>query len=184
MKNDTFFFVMTQEFPDKSDCISIGSIIRTHGGDGQVIVSIYEINPDDFENLEYVFLEIQEKFVPFYIESCKIKKNSAYVYFQDVNSVLKAEKICSYKMYILREFLISEEDEIEHETLNCTVFDGETKIGIVTGIIEYPLNSVLQVTDDKNKEILLPYSHELIIKFDINEKIIIMNLPLGLLDLQ
>ena len=65
-----------REVPDIQQCVEIGTISRPHGKDGEVLVSAKNIDYEDFQDLKYVFFRLQERLVPFFIESVML---SAYI---------------------------------------------------------------------------------------------------------
>lgn len=167
-------------FPQISDCSYIGKISRPHGPEGYVLVHIFDVTPDFFNEIEYVFLEIQQKLVPFFIQNCNIKGNNIYIQFDDILNVPQAEKICGLSMFFPKETI--EVNEEEHELIGCELYDGEMFVGKVIDIIEYPMHAVFEVETPENKELLVPFAEDLIQEIILQERKIIMNLPNGLLE--
>lgn len=169
-------------FPLKTECEYIGKISRQHGGEGFVLLNLHHISANEFEEFEYVFLDIQDKLVPFFIQNCNVKSNSVYVQFDNVNSSTQAEKLCGYAMFVPKQLIEADVEEISHELLGFTLFDKDVCVGEISDIIEFPMHAVFQIFDANQNEILIPYANELIIEIQHEKKIIIMDLPEGLLE--
>lgn len=175
---------MKQAFPQKSECESIGKISRPHGGEGFVLVNLHGITPQVFQEFEYVFLDIQDKLVPFFIQNCTLKSNSVYVQFDDITTVPQAEKIASYFVFVPKTFIEAEEPEEIHVLIGFDVYNGKDSVGKITDVIEFSMNTVLQIENDEQQEFLLPFAQELIVTIDEAERKIVMNLPDGIFDLE
>ena len=74
---------MTQD-----NCYLLGYIVRTHGTAGNVVIYLDVDYPDDYEDLETVYIEIKGELVPYFIEDINLQKQSnAIVTFEDVDSI-------------------------------------------------------------------------------------------------
>ena len=51
---------------DKDDCFRIGHIARIHGYKGELSIFLDVDHPDEFENMESVFVEYDKKLIPFF----------------------------------------------------------------------------------------------------------------------
>lgn len=92
---------MTQE-----NCYLLGYIVRTHGTSGNVVIYLDVDYPDDYEDLESVFVEIKGELVPYFIESLNLQKQSnAIVTFEDINTIEKAQALVGSSLYLPLESL-------------------------------------------------------------------------------
>ena len=75
-------------------CYQLGYIVRTHGVKGQVVAFFDVDYPEDYEELESVFLQLSGKLVPFFIDALDIQPNGRIIIkFEDVDSIVEAEKL-------------------------------------------------------------------------------------------
>ena len=51
--------------------ILLGKIIKVHGYGGSVMINLQQYLPEEIPNMEWVFIEIDEKPVPFFVSSVK-----------------------------------------------------------------------------------------------------------------
>ncbi|TVR42624.1 MAG: 16S rRNA processing protein RimM [Bacteroidia bacterium] len=172
----------------KEECFYLGYIIKTVGIEGELAVFIDVDDPESYEVMESVFVDIDGKLVPFFIEEITIKstKGDALIKMEEVEDVDGARHLCQRDMYLPLEYLPPLPDEQKfyyHDLAGYTVFDraGE-EIGIVREILDYPGNPVFSIVK-ADQEILIPVADELIIKINKDKKKIVLNPPEGLLDL-
>lgn len=169
--------------PNLSDCEEIAVITRPHGVDGEVLVSVKNIDYEDFKDFDFVFFQLQERLVPFFIEKVTIKSNSLFVKFEDISTIEKAELYCGTKIYMNFESEVDAED-VDSEFVGYSVIDEreQQKIGVVQEVFEYSMNILLDVLRSDNISVLIPFANELVKEINDEEKKIIMEIPEGLLD--
>ena len=144
---------------------------------------------EDIFNLKVVFLKINGKQIPYFVESVKIG-NAVLIKFEDINSPEATIAIASKEVYARAEDLTPEKDRLfEAEKLEFERYSGFTiidtekgRVGVIKEVVEFPQQEMALV-DYKKKEILIPLNHELIDSINEAEKEMILNLPEGLLDL-
>ena len=85
---------------DIKSSLKIGYILKPHGLKGEVTVSLDTGIPEGIESLQSVFLEKDNRLVPYFIESISIRGQKAFVKFDDVDSLETAEEISRQGIYI------------------------------------------------------------------------------------
>ena len=75
-------------------CFQLGYIVKTHGIKGQVVAFFDVDYPEDYEDLESVFLEQQGRLVPFFIDEIEPQQKGRFIIrFEDITTVEQAEKL-------------------------------------------------------------------------------------------
>jgi 16S rRNA processing protein RimM len=170
---------------NKQDCLVIGTIIKTHGVKGELIVSTK--NPNLLQNIkESVFLEIEGLLVPFFVEKIVPTSNNHFrILFDCVKSEADAKKIIRTTVFVS---LKSVQSDISYEN-NKNILKGflvsDAKygnVGVVTDIVDSDTNPLI-VINNNGKEILIPIHHDLIKDVDLNNKHLYIDAPEGLIDL-
>jgi 16S rRNA processing protein RimM len=165
--------------------VEIGYIQRTHGINGELAVSLnssVEFNP---EELESVFLEIEGIPVPFFITRiCFQNPEKAIVKFDDVDSIDQAQELYGIKMLIpSRSVELKDEvylsDLVGYKVLNTD----KSEVGVIVDYTEYSMNATFELVTPDGKHVLVPVAEELIVEVDTSAKLIEMELPEGLIDL-
>lgn len=167
------------------DSFYIGYITKTKGLKGEVQV-YFEFK--DFEELEFdsVLLEISGKLIPFFISSYKLQSNSTgYFFFEDIDSIEKAEKLIRKKIYLPNSKKPERDDDEFYYTdlAGFSVHDEKLgELGEITEVYEYP-QQFIAVVPYKFREIMFPLNEDIILAIDEEEGILEVRLPEGLVDI-
>jgi len=167
-------------------CYQLGYIVRTHGVKGQ-IVAFFDVDyPEDYEELESVFLLLNGKLVPFFIDSIALQPNGRIILkFEDVNTIEEAEKLKNVQLYLpLNALPELEEDQFYfHEVIGYTVVDEQMgELGTIKEIYEMPFQDLMAM-EYQGVEVLIPIQDELVLRADKETQKLFVNLPEGLVDL-
>jgi len=163
----------------------IGKVVRLYSYKGEVYIRLYVNNPEEYLEMESMFLNIQDNLVPFFVESIQFgSKGMLRVKFEDIDTEIDAKSLLKKDIYAPNSFLPSEESEIrEDDILGFTVIDSKKgEIGEVEELISYPTNTLILI-EQGEKDILIPFQDAFIQKIDSEKKIIQVNLPDGLLEI-
>ena len=167
------------------ECYQLGYVIKKHGLKGEVNVLLDVDDPVQYTALESVFVEINQKLVPFFIESIQIKGNKALVRFEDINSVEQAEQLQSCALYLPLTLLPKLDDHrfYYHEIIGYQVVDQRLgAIGKVKDVYTSGKQDLLAI-EFQSKEILVPVSDEVVGKVDRELATLAVTLPEGLLEI-
>jgi len=172
---------------EKEGCYYLGKITRTNGNKGGVSAFLDVDNPQEYSNLDAVFLEIKKQLIPYFIAEITIhtSKNTALIYFEDVEDVDEAAALTNKDLYLPLASLptLKGNKFYFHEVIDFLLLDkifGE--IGKIKQVLEYP-NQALFQTFYKEKEVLVPINDLFIKHVDREKKEIHLELPEGLLDI-
>lgn len=153
--------------------IPVAKILKSNGIDGDLLVGLLDIGIEEIDTTEPVFVVFDGLPVPFFIESLEAKgRTRAIVHLTDIDSLEDAEEIVGREILLDAEY----EDDGEEDFTGWTLFDGEKLIGTITGIEEIPGNPCLEVAGA-----LIPLHEDFIVSADPQKRILVMNLPEGLL---
>jgi 16S rRNA processing protein RimM len=164
----------------------MGKIVRTFGSKGEVIFQTDTEILAGIKKLESVFINLNENLVPFFIESLQIRpKNQAIVKFHDIDNSSDSTELTGCSFYIPKALLVKKKVSgiYSFEIEGYKVIDSlKGEIGNVSGILEMPQQSLLTI-DFNGKEILVPLVDEFVKKVDKKNKVIYIDTPDGLIDL-
>lgn len=179
VSDDTENIAMTKE-----DCFELGKITKTHGLKGEVILWLDVDFPEDYEDLESLFLEVKGELVPYFIESYRLSGNRAIVHFEDIDTFEKAEGMINLQAFLpLDELPELENDQFYyHEIIGYQIVDKNLgNLGTVQTVHSMQAQDLL-VMDYKGKEVLIPVIDEIVLKAEKEQKILHVSLPEGLLE--
>ncbi|TRX53032.1 16S rRNA processing protein RimM [Fulvivirga sp. M361] len=167
------------------ECYQLGYVIKKHGLKGEVNVLLDVDHPLEYSNLESVFVEINQKLVPFFVEYIQIKQNKALIKFEDINSIEQAEDLRSCALYLPLTFLpeLDSNQFYYHEIIGYAINDDQHgSIGRIKDVYTSGKQDLLAI-EFKAKEILVPITDEVIRKVDHERNVLEVALPDGLLEI-
>ncbi|WP_420576098.1 ribosome maturation factor RimM [Ekhidna sp.] len=167
----------------QADCYQLGEVIKTHGLKGEVSILLDVDFPDEYQNLESVFLEKSGNLVPFFIDTIQINGNKALIHFEDISSLDDAKTLVKSKLFLPLSSLpkLKNGQYYFHDLVGCDVFEAEEHLGQVKEVIDLNGNQLLAVYTGE-KEILIPLKDEILTLVDLDNKKVTVELPDGLLD--
>ena len=161
--------------------ILLGKIIKINGFEGAVTVRTEKRLNRTIPLPGPVFLEIDGRPVPFFIEySEQTGADLLVVKFEDYDSYGKVSEFLGCR--ILVEESEPAETEAENEDLSgyTVLSDSGNMVGCVSAVAESPGQLLLKVIDNTGNELLIPLHEDLIISVDQAKKEIVMIIPEGL----
>ena len=170
----------------KDNCEKIGFIRKTHGVNGELVLEFEPRFEESVADSGRFFIELDGLLVPFFLEEEGFRfktASTAIVNFVDVETEKYAKRLVGSPVFLFSDEIIDEDEETLHSFLmNFEVEDSQRgKIGSIQHVDDYSGNIVLTVEYQGN-EILIPFSEDLLVSIDHNRKILVMNLPDGLMD--
>lgn len=171
---------------NKADCFHLGYVAKLHGFKGEVSLFLDVTNPDDYETLDAVFIEINGQLSPFFIESFKLKnKGFAAVKFEGVNSENDARILLRKNLFLPVQILpkLSGKNFYDHEVVGFTVVDESYgEVGKIESVIDLQVNPLLQIMNG-TKEVLIPLVEGVVQNVDRKKKVMTVKAPAGLIEL-
>lgn len=166
----------------KDQCFKLGKVTNTKGFKGDLVVYIEVGDPKDFTKMESVFVELNNKLIPFFIDTYHISsKNSVSMRLDNVDEIL-SKQLVGAALYLPEEMLPEESGFLVRikNTIGFTVIDENLgKLGTIEDFYEIPNNPLLAFSYQE-KEVLLPLR---MVQIDESTKEVITDLPEGYLEL-
>ncbi|MDD2562729.1 MAG: hypothetical protein PHU27_00740 [Salinivirgaceae bacterium] len=166
-----------------SDCFLLGSISKTHGVNGSVVIQT-EHNLELAEFEEPIFVVIDELPVPLFLEEITEKNSGAYIVkFELINTPEVAKEFVGCKVLAPRTIIDQNNLNLLTQIKDIQVSDIHYGIiGTCTAIEPIPGNP-LMIIDTPKGQIFIPIAEEWIVEF-IPNKSITLNCPEGLLNIE
>ena len=170
----------------KADCFYLGRIVKKYSFRGEVLAKLDTDQPELYENLDSVLLEVRNNLIPFFIENSQLHKSELLrIKFEDVDTEQEADSILKCDLYLPLEFLPKLEGNkfYFHEVIGFTIEDVNFgKVGIIKGVNDNTAQALFEV-DREGVEILIPMNDKLIRNVDRKNKNILVEAPEGLIEL-
>ncbi|MCH5241680.1 MAG: 16S rRNA processing protein RimM [Muribaculaceae bacterium] len=172
----------------KEEIIKIGKFQKTHALKGELNM-ISNIDSDYFSYGNPLIIEYDGILVPYYAETIRPKGSSSYlIKISGIDSEDEAAQFVNKEIYILKK---DAEDWLQEELIDSNELEGykiidsssNEVVGIVDRVDDTTANLLFIVSTQNGEEIFIPANEDFIVDIDDENKIIIMNLPQGLIDL-
>jgi len=164
----------------------LGKITKTHGFEGKVNVWLDVDNPQEYSNLDMVFVELNNNLIPYFIKNMSLLNNKAVFTLNDVNDIETAEELVQKDLYLPLSLLPKREGNsfYFHEVEGFKMLDTKLgEIGVIKTVLDTPGQSLFQVFNSDGKEILMPMNGDIIQKVDRKKQVITVNAPDGLVEI-
>ncbi len=170
----------------KEDCFYLGKIVKKYSFKGEVLAKLDTDQPELYESLDAIFLNLRNNLVPFFIEHSQLHKSELLrIKFEDVDEEADADAIMKSELYLPLDLLPKLEGNkfYFHEIIGFTIEDvNHGKVGTIKAINDSTAQSLFEI-DRNGIEILIPMNDEFIVKVDRGTKTILVETPEGLIDL-
>lgn len=177
----------------KNEITAIGSFQRTHALKGE-LNAMLDIDADFLFTPDVpLIVEIDGIYVPFFAESVRPKGHfSSLVKLKGVDDVEEAKKFVNKEIYALSADLHhwakenddnDSDDVYANELIGYRLYDGDAEVGEIIEVDDSTPGNPLFVVKDGEREIMVPIAEEMITDIDYDHKILKMNLPEGLVNL-
>ena len=171
----------------KEDVYTIGKLTKTHGLKGELNFQFTDDVWDRTES-EYLICEIDGILVPFFLEEYRFRSEStALVKFEDLDSADAVQFLVNSEVFFEKKY----QDELDEDEVSLNYFigfkmidgDDNSTIGTITDIDDNTENWLFIVERPDGSEVMIPAHEEFIAEIKQEEQTMIMDLPLGLLEL-
>jgi 16S rRNA processing protein RimM len=163
--------------------LEAGKIVNTHGLRGEVKVVAWTDYPEDFEDIEYVYVKRKTGDEKLHISSIKYQKNNLIVKFAEIKDINEAEKYKNQVIYVERDMLGELPEGVHYiaDLLGSTVVDvNGAKIGVIEDVFNTGANDIYDVKREGKKNMLIPVINDVVKNIDIENKIITVEIMEGL----
>ncbi len=170
----------------KEDCFYLGKIVKKYSFKGELLAKLDTDEPELYENLDAIFIDLRGNLVPFFVESSQLHKSDLLrLNFEDVDSEADADALLKYDLYLPLDLLPKLEGNkfYFHEVIGFKITDENFgEVGIIKRVNDSTAQALFEI-DRNSIEILIPMNDEFIVNVDRENKTVFVNTPEGLIDL-
>jgi 16S rRNA processing protein RimM len=165
--------------------ILLGRISKVSGHEGAVSVRLEKIFSENLPYMESVFLEIDGRLVPFIISYSEYSGAAILkLKFEGYDTIEKVQEFSGCRIFLTSNMSTDEKAHNIKNLKGYKVFiQNNELLGSVSEVIHYPGQLLLNIITSENKKILIPFHEHFIVRIDSKRKIIVMDIPEGLTDL-
>jgi 16S rRNA processing protein RimM len=170
----------------KEDCFYLGKIAKKFSFKGEVLIYLDTDEPEEYQDMESVFVEFNNNLIPYFILNSSLHKNDFLrVKFEDVDSEEEADTIMGNAIYLPLKMLpkLTGNKFYYHEVIGFEIEDKRLGVfGIIQSINDSSAQPLFEVLNG-TIEILVPMIDQFLVKIDRDNKKVIMDLPEGLVEM-
>ena len=171
----------------KEEVYKIGLFNKPHGIHGELQ---FTFTDDIFDRVDcdYLICLLDGIFVPFFIEEYRFRSDStALVKLEGIDTAERARMFTNVEVY----FPVEHAEEAEDGELSWNFFVGfrmedvrHGELGEVVEVDTTTVNTLFVVEQEDGEELLIPAQEEFIVEINQEKKLITVELPEGLLNLE
>lgn len=167
------------------DLVAIAKIVKSRGLRGEVSADILTDFPERFEDLESVIALLPNGTRrDLKIKDFRFQKNRILLTFEEIDSIEAAENLRNSEICVPETEVIAlkEGEYFDWELTGCSVETVEgKKIGFVKELMRTGGTEIL-VVEGAEKEFLIPFAETICTEVDVENKLIRVDAPDGLLE--
>ncbi|WP_200974975.1 ribosome maturation factor RimM [Echinicola sp. 20G] len=171
---------------NKENCFQIGYIAKVHGLQGEVTAVLDVDYPEEYEDIEHVFLDKNNRLAPYFLEHFVSQPNGRVLAkFEGYDDKSAAETLVGSVLYLpLKDLPQLDDDQYYYHELVGFEVEDESRgvIGSVQVIYDLQTQYLIGL-DYQGKEVLIPIQDDIILKVDKAAKKVFCRLPEGLLEI-
>lgn len=169
------------------DVYQIGRMGKAHGLKGEIN---FQFTDDvwDRADCDYLICEVDGILVPFFIEEYRFRSGSTTIMkLEDLDTADEVQFLVNCPVFLEKKHQeeLSDDEVSLHYFVGFKMIDGDTneEIGTIADIDDQTDNWLFIVERTDGSEVMIPAHEEFIADIQQKERIMVMNLPTGLLDL-
>ncbi len=168
-----------------TEYFKIGKFVAVHGLKGELLLKHSFGKKTSLKGMETIFIEEKkESFIPWFIESAKIKsEEETYMKLEGIDTREAAAKLTQKEIWLTEaDFKKFAAKTSPINLLGYTIIHNDESLGEILEVIEQP-HQLLCRLEIKSKEVLIPLHEQFLKKIDHKKKQVRVELPEGLLDI-
>ena len=174
----------------RDELIGIGHYNKPHGINGEISATV-DVEPELLRELSCLVSETDGIFVPFFVNALRPKSSDTVLISIDgINSEQDAMRLVNHDIYALKHEYRQESEDADADGYPLDYFigfdlndDQGNRVGKIVDVNEQTENAIFIIERDDESELMVPASDDLIVEFDLDNKVMVMSLPEGLLEL-
>ena len=165
--------------------ILLGRITKVHGYEGAVTVKLEKTFIENINEMESVFLEIEGKPVPFFIEWSDYPGGDILrLKFEGYKSPDRVSEFMGCRVFLTTHEIVPGKISYHDQLSGYKILLADnTLLGTVKDVIDNPGQSLINIKSPDGRDILIPLHEDFIIVVDNKKKVIKMDLPEGLTEI-
>ena len=161
--------------------ILMGKVVNVVGLKGELKIYSYTDRNERFEELDQIWLDNKV----YAIENVRYQNKVVILKLEGINDRNKAEEQRNKKVYIEEADLqeLPEDTYYVRDLIGISVVTDDGELGKITDVIQNSAQDLYEVKTAEGKKVYIPVVKEFVTDVDMENRIVKVTLPEGLLDL-
>lgn len=161
--------------------ILMGKVVNVVGLKGELKIYSYTDRNERFEELDQIWLDNEIRT----IQNVRYQNKVVILKLEGINDRNQAEAQRNKNVYIEEADLqeLPEDTYYVRDLIGMEVLTEEGKLGVISDVVQNTAQDLYEVKTEEGKKILIPVVKEFVLEVNMNDKIVKVKLPEGLLDL-
>ena len=171
---------------NRDDLVVLAKIAKPHGLRGELSVLLYAEDPAIFGELPFVYLVGGRKRLKLHPKKWRFNRDRLLLSFNELDGRDKVEDLRGMEICARRSDLpeSSRDEWYLHDIEGILVrLEDGTELGRIEEFILTGESEVWVVRDDSGREVMLPAAEEFVLDVDLDQGILVVSPPEGLLEL-
>ena len=173
----------------RDELIAIGHYNKPHGVAGEISATL-DVEWNLLRELSCLVSDIDGIYVPFFVNAIRPKSGDTVLLTIDgVGNEKDVARLVNRDIYALKREYRQESIDADADGYPLDFFIGfelrdsdGSRVGEITDVDEQTENAIF-IIDRDGTDLMVPATDDLIVEFDVDNKVMVMDLPEGLLDL-
>ena len=173
----------------RDELIAIGHYNKPHGVAGEISATV-DVDWELLRELSCLVSDIDGIFVPFFVNAIRPKSGDTVLLTIDgIENEKDVASLVNRDIYALKREYRQESIDADADGYPLDFFIGfelqdsdGSRVGEITDVDEQTENAIF-IVDRDGSDLMVPATDDLIVEFDVDKKLMVMDLPTGLLDL-
>lgn len=160
--------------------LEAGKICNTHGLKGHLKIMPWTDSPYVYEDFEFLYIDNKE----YCIEELRYQKNFVILKLKGIDDATKASEYKEKTVFCDKRDIgaLNDDTYFVADLISCEIVEDGVVLGSVIDVINNGAADLYEIRQPDNTFFYLPAIKENILKVDIQNKIINVKLPKGLLE--
>ena len=173
----------------RDELILIGRYNKPHGVVGEISATV-DVPADALDGLSCLVSDMDGIYVPFFVSACRTKgAQTVLLSIDGINDEREASMLVNHDIYALKRDYVQASDDADADGYPLDYFVGYelrdadgTVVGKIIDVDEQTENALF-IIDHDGSQLMVPACDDLIVEFDEEASVMVMDLPKGIMDL-
>lgn len=164
------------------ELIEIGEVVNTHGIRGEIKLNPWTDSLEKLTEQKLFYYQKNNETLMLHAKQVRIHKNCAIIQAEEINDMQTAERFRGMRLYVEKDNALPEGRYYIADLIGLRVVDEQGELGRITDVFSTGANDVYEVRAEGEKPFYLPAIRQVVQDINLDEGVMRVTVPEGLLD--